>query len=160
MESKVVGLILDTSVLVTAERRGKSISQILTQLHASHGEVEAGLSVVTIAELTHGIERAALKEQRQRRQAFVDELIEDLPIHPVTTEVARLAGTLSGQRAGRGITLPFEDLLIGATALHLGFAVVTENIRHFEIIPGAMHSATLTVGLRDSYFVSLSVRTK
>jgi tRNA(fMet)-specific endonuclease VapC len=115
VESEFVGLILDTSVLVTAERRGRSITQILTQLHASQGEVEAGLSVVTIAEMTHGIERAKLEEQRRRRQAFVNELIEDLPVHPITTEIAKLAGTLSGQQAGRGIHLPFEDLLIGAT---------------------------------------------
>ena len=29
-----------------------------------------------------------------------------------------------------------EDLIIGATALHLGFDVVTRNLRHFQAIPG------------------------
>jgi predicted nucleic acid-binding protein len=29
----------------------------------------------------------------------------------------------------------FEDLLIGATALHLGCAVATLNVRHFRLIP-------------------------
>jgi predicted nucleic acid-binding protein len=28
------------------------------------------------------------------------------------------------------------DLLIGATALHFGFAVGTRNMRHFKMIPG------------------------
>ena len=42
---------------------------------------------------------------------------------------------VSGQRALRGVILPFADLLIGATALHHGCEVVTENIRHFEMIP-------------------------
>jgi hypothetical protein len=74
--------------------RGHSVRQIFAQLHAVHGEAEAGLAAVTLVELAHGIERAE-----------------------------------------RGVTLPFEDLLIGATALHLGFAVVTENIRHFAMIP-------------------------
>jgi predicted nucleic acid-binding protein len=30
----------------------------------------------------------------------------------------------------------FADLIIGATALHLGFDIVTLNVRHFEAIPG------------------------
>ena len=38
-------------------------------------------------------------------------------------------------RAERRITLPFEDLLIGATALQLGFALATHNARDFERIP-------------------------
>lgn len=28
------------------------------------------------------------------------------------------------------------DLLIGATALEIGYAVVTANVRHFQLIPG------------------------
>ena len=35
-----------------------------------------------------------------------------------------------------GVTIAFEDLLIAATALQLGFGVVTGDIRHFEQIPG------------------------
>jgi predicted nucleic acid-binding protein len=130
-----VGLILDTSTLVTAERRGHNVRDIFAQLRAAHGEVETGLAAVTLVELAHGIERAKLDTQRQRRQAFLDDLIADMTIHPLTAEIARLAGKLSGQEAERGITLPFEDLLIGATDLHLGFEVVTGNVRHFEMIP-------------------------
>ena len=59
-----------------------------------------------------------------------------MTVHPLTDEIAQRAGALSGQEAERGITLPFADLLIGATALHLGFEVVTDNARHFELIPG------------------------
>jgi tRNA(fMet)-specific endonuclease VapC len=36
----------------------------------------------------------------------------------------------------QGISIAFQDLLIGATALHLGFDVVTLNVRHFQKIPG------------------------
>ena len=100
-----------------------------------HGEAEAGLAAVTLVELAHGIERAKIETHRTRRQAFLDDLIADMTIYPLTAEIARLAGRISGQEAERGITLPFEDLLIGATAVHLGFAVVTENIRHFAMIP-------------------------
>jgi predicted nucleic acid-binding protein len=49
-----VGLILDSSVVIAGERRGHTVRQILEQLRAAHGEIEMGLSVVTIVELVHG----------------------------------------------------------------------------------------------------------
>lgn len=47
-----------------------------------------------------------------------------------------LAGRLDGEQAAKGIVIPFADLLIGATALSLGYSVLTTNIRHFRLIPG------------------------
>ena len=82
------------------------------------------------------IERAGTEERRQRRQAFVDELVRDVPVHPVTIETARIAGHIEGERAAQGVTIPFEDLLIAATALQLGFGVATTNARHFQAVPG------------------------
>jgi predicted nucleic acid-binding protein len=35
----------------------------------------------------------------------------------------------------KGIVIPFADLLIGGTALHFGYALVTSNVRHFQKIP-------------------------
>ena len=66
----------------------------------------------------------------------MDELIPDVPVHPVNLEVARLAGRIEGDQAAHGVTIAFEDLLIAATALQLGFGVVTGHVRHFEQIPG------------------------
>ena len=131
-----MGLILDSSVVIAGERRGHTVRQILEQFKADYGEIEIGVSVVTIVELTHGIQRAGTEERRQRRQAFVDELIRDVPVHPVTVETARLAGRIEGDRATQGINIAFEDLLIAATALQLGFGVATGNVRHFQVISG------------------------
>jgi tRNA(fMet)-specific endonuclease VapC len=131
-----VGLILDSSVIIKGERRGHSVHQILEQIHSTHGELDLGLSVITIVELTHGIQRAKDEQRRKRRQAFVDELIRDIPVHPVTVEIAKLAGQIDGQQADQGVTVAFEDLLIAATALQLAYGVATTNMRHFEVIPG------------------------
>lgn len=131
-----MGLILDSSVVIAGEPRGHTVRQILEQFKTGYGEVEIGLSVATVVELTHGIQRAGTEERRQRRQAFVDELIRDVPVHPVSIETAKLAGRIEGDQAAQGITIAFEDLLIAATAVQLGFGVVTGNIRHFDQIPG------------------------
>jgi tRNA(fMet)-specific endonuclease VapC len=136
VESARVGLILDSSVVIAAERRGHTIRQILGQFKTGYGEIEIGLSVVTIVELTHGVQRAITDEGRQRRQSFVDELIRDVPVHPVDIEIARLAGRIEGSPAAQGVTIAFEDLLIAATAMQLGCGVATGNFRHFEVVPG------------------------
>ena len=63
-----MGLILDSTVVITAERQGHTVRQILEQIRTAYGEAEIGLSVVTVVELTHGVYRAKLEERRQRRK--------------------------------------------------------------------------------------------
>jgi predicted nucleic acid-binding protein len=132
----LVGLILDSSIVIAAERRGHSVRQILEQIQASHGNIDIGLSVVTIAELIHGAYRAKTDSDKQRRLTFVGRLCSDVPVHPVTVEMARAVGRrIEGEQGGKGIAIPFEDLVIGVTALQLGFDVATLNVRHFQLIP-------------------------
>ena len=131
-----MGLILDSSIIVAAERRGNSVPQILEQVRAEYGEIEVGLSVVTVAELVHGAYRAKNDADRSRRLAFIEELCLDVPVYPLTLAIARSIGRMEGQQATRGIVLAFEDLAIGVTALELGFEVATLNVRHFRMIPG------------------------
>jgi predicted nucleic acid-binding protein len=136
VEPARVGVILDSSVLIAAERRGHSVRQILEQVQASQGETEIGLSVVTIAELIHGAYRAQTPAQQQQRLEFIERLCQDVPVHPMTLDIARLVGRIEGQQQAKGIQVAFEDLVIGATALHMNYAVVTLNVRHFRLIPG------------------------
>ena len=79
-----MGIILDTSVVVAAEREGHTITQILEQVRASQGDVEVGVSVVSVAELVHGAYRANTPERQIRRLAFIDRLVGDVAVHPVT----------------------------------------------------------------------------
>ena len=131
-----MGLILDSSIVIAAERRGHTVRQILEQIKAAYGEIDIGLSVVTIAELMHGAYRAKDEAQKRRRLAFIDRLCSDVLLHPVTVEVARRVGRIEGEQAAQGIVIAFEDLAIGVTALQLGFDVATLNLRHFQRIPG------------------------
>jgi predicted nucleic acid-binding protein len=131
-----MGLILDTSILIASERRGESIEDILRQVRTSQGDVDVALSAVSVVELTHGIYRAKSEAQRKRRRGFTEGVYQSLMVHPVSLEAAQLAGRIEGQQAAQGVAIAFEDLLIGATALHLGFDVATINVKHFQLIPG------------------------
>jgi tRNA(fMet)-specific endonuclease VapC len=136
VEPTGVGIILDSSVIIAAERRGHTVREILEQVKAARGEVEIGLSVVSIAELVHGAYRTKIEAQQRRRLDFIERLSNDLPVYPVTLDIARLAGRIEGQQQAKGIQFAFEDLLIGATALHLKYEVATLNSRDFRRIPG------------------------
>ena len=91
---------------------------------------------MTIAELMHGAYRAKSDADMRRRLAFIDHLCSDVPVYPVTVEIARRVGRIEGEQAAQGIVIAFEDLVIGVTALHLGLDLATLNVRHFQRIPG------------------------
>ncbi len=131
-----MGVILDSSILIAGERRNHSVSEILERVEVVCGKTTAALSAITAVELTHGIYRARIEADRKRREAFVEALFQSIAVHPLSLEVARLAGRIHGEQMGHGLSIDFPDLIIGATARYLGFDVVTLNVRHFQMIPG------------------------
>jgi predicted nucleic acid-binding protein len=131
-----LGLILDSSVLIAAERRGETVRQLIERLRSAYGDTLCALSVISMIELTHGIYRARSDADRIRRRAFAEELCRDMVMHPVSLSIARLTGRIEGEQAAKGISIAIDDLIIGATALHLGFDVATYNVKHFRLIPG------------------------
>jgi predicted nucleic acid-binding protein len=136
MAPAILGIVLDSSVLIAAERRNLRPDQAIYSVLQAVGEIPIVLSAVTVAEIGHGIYRANTPEIRARRRAFLDELKATVPIHPVTASTAEIAARVGGEQAAIGIVLPLADLLIGACALELGYAVGTGNIRDFGRIPG------------------------
>ena len=65
-----MGLILDSSVLIAAERQGKNARNVLTAIAANIGETEVGISAVTLIELAHGAARADTPQRRTKREQF------------------------------------------------------------------------------------------
>jgi predicted nucleic acid-binding protein len=109
---------------------------LVEAIQTAYGEIELSLSPVTVAELVHGIYRAKTPEVSRRRREYVDELVTLIPLRPITLQAAYMVGQIEGQEASRGNVLPFHDLLIAVAAIEQGYAVLTENLRHFEKIPG------------------------
>lgn len=131
-----MGLILDSSVIITAERAGNTVQQLIERIIQTTGDQDAALSAVGLTELIHGIYRAQTAAQRLRRESFLADALTSLVVYPYTKDTALLAGKLDGEQQSRGVVIPFPDLLIGATALSLGFTLLTANPRHFAMIPG------------------------
>ena len=69
-------------------------------------------------------------------EAFIDEMARDLAVHPVSSGDGPACRAHRWRAGGQRYLIAIEDLVIGATALHLGFDVATLNVRHFQVIPG------------------------
>ena len=136
MEAACLGVILDSSVVIEAERQHLNVAQFLKLIVQNIGEMEAALCAITVAELAHGIYRADTPERRERRRVFLDELKAAVPVYAITESTAELVGRIGAESSAIGVTIPFDDLLIGACALERGYAVTTRNLRHFQKIPG------------------------
>jgi tRNA(fMet)-specific endonuclease VapC len=130
-----MGLILDSSVLVAAERQGQTSRQILSEIARKVGDTEVAISVISLIELAHGAVRADRADRKARRQQFIQELLTAVPVHPVTVSIALRAGQIDGENQSKGVRIPLSDLLIGVTALEFGYDVATSNLRHFRLIP-------------------------
>jgi len=131
-----MGLILDSSVLIADKRQGQNARRMLATISGQAANTDIALSVVTLIELAHGAARADTAQRKAKREQFIQELLTALPIHPVTVPIAIRAGQIDGESQAKGVRLPISDLLIGITALELGYSVATANLRHFRMIPG------------------------
>lgn len=109
---------------------------MLSDIRALPGPEPAALSAISVIELEHGIWRAKTATQASARQKFMDDLFQAVPVYPLTFDIARLAARIGGEAQRKGLAIPFQDLVIGVTALQFNYAVATLNVRHFQTIPG------------------------
>ena len=130
-----MGLVLDSGVLIAAEREARPVSELLAILEHEHGETEIVFSSITVIELEHGLHRAQTAAQAQKRREYLDAVFAAIPVEPFTREMAQLAAKIDAEARQLGRVIPFSDLLIGATALHFGYSIGTRNLRHFRLIP-------------------------
>ncbi len=132
----MVGVVLDSSIPIRAERDGLRPKELLRKIQSVAPCEDVGLSAIGVTELIHGIYRAESVARADRRRRFLYSLIEDLPIFDYTFEVAQIAGRIDGEQTMQGNIIPFVDLMIGATALTRNYSVLTTNLKHFKQIPG------------------------
>lgn len=123
--------LIDTSALIELERRGQPLRALL----ASAPDETWAIAGITAAELLLGVERADSPARRGRRSMLVEEVLADLPVLPFDLPVTRVHARVAARLLAAGRVIGAHDLLIAATALAHGYAVLTHNLRHFERVP-------------------------
>lgn len=128
-----MALLIDSSVLITLERRMQTVGALA---QVAGRDEPVALAAITASELLVGAYRANNPRRRTRRQAFVEALLEVVPVLPFDTRVARIHAPIWAQLMAKGQSIGAHDLLIAATAIAYGYSVLTENVRDFGKVSG------------------------
>ena len=123
MASEQTRVLLDSSVLINLLRNRLEATRLVRDLIV-RGFILA-TSSVNIAEVYAGM--------RTGEEAATDELISGLECLPLTSEIARKAGNIVAIGRRKGRTHSLDDMMIAATAIESGCALLTDNRRDFEI---------------------------
>lgn len=129
-----MGQVIDTSVFVTMERRELGLASLLAASPVPGEEVF--LSSFTVSELLAGFHTAPLGSRRQQMEAFLEAILETIPILPFGLREARAYGLLWAQLLASGQKIKVFDALIAATALSNGHGIITEDLSRFQRVPG------------------------
>ena len=126
-----MGILIDSSVLVAAERGLLDLDRLLEL----HGEDTVALASISASELLHGLHR--LKGvRRARSEAFVERILATLPVIPFDVAAARVHAVLAADLRAKGTPVGAHDLLIAATAVLRGDTVATRDLRSFPKVQG------------------------
>jgi tRNA(fMet)-specific endonuclease VapC len=125
-----VALLIDTSVLVGLERTET------TESLAGIEDESTYISAISASELLHGVERATDEGRRAKRQAFVERVLDTIPVLPFDLDAARVHARIWARLLRRGEVIGAHDLIIAATALSRDLEVLTHNTREFSRVEG------------------------
>src|SRR5436309_345014 len=126
-----MGLIIDTGVFIRVERdRRAGVRSILP------AEAEIGISAITLSELYEGLEFASSEDRHRRRQNFIRSIESDVPVYDFDVTIARVHAKLRAGQRRRGKMIGAHDLIIAATAMSLGWDVLTYNSAEFRLVEG------------------------
>ncbi len=91
------------------------------------------VSSIVVHELDYGVYRSQRKEKNRQQ---LENFLEPLTILPFDRATAKLAGKIRAELSRNGLIISPMDILIAAHALYENAALVTNNIREFERVPG------------------------
>lgn len=125
-------ILVDTCVL-SEVRRPKANLRVRARFDRLPAE-SIYLSVVTIGELTKGIEKLRAGKKKSALKTWLDQLIASAGNHilPIDLETAALWGEVSAKAQSRGQQVPPLDGLIAATAIQHGLHLMTRNANDFK----------------------------
>jgi len=126
-----MAIILDADVII----RGEKGTFDLRGWVASRPDDAFEVAAITVAELWHGVERAA-GAHRAKRQQYLKAILASLPVIPYTEQTAYEHARIWAELQSSGKMIGFYDVIVAATALERGSDVATFNERHFTQIKG------------------------
>ncbi len=125
-----MGLILDSSVIIAAERGRFDLEGLLEAFR----DEPIRIAALTASELLYGWERAPAGKRRENRKRFVEALLKMLPAVEFDLDCARAHAHLWARLEEAGELIGAHDLLIAATCVRHGDKIATLNEKEFSRI--------------------------
>ena len=115
-------------VLIEAGRGRLDLEPHVTR----RADEESFLSVITASELLHGVRRAVRPDQRARRSAFVEGVLERLPLLEIDLATARAPPQVWSDLSEEGTLIGHQDLWLTGAGLATGTSLGTAHGRGIE----------------------------
>lgn len=100
---------------------------------ASHPVGDIGVSVITLAELEHGITKSS---RPARNRAALEQFVSPLEVASFDRDATAAYGRLRNLLEKKGQPIGSMDLLIAAHAISLDVRLITHNVKEFGKVPG------------------------
>jgi tRNA(fMet)-specific endonuclease VapC len=126
-----MAIILDADVIIRGEKGVFDFRKWL----ASRPDDDFEIAAVTVAELWHGVERAAGPHRLKRKQ-YLQPILASLPIVPYTERTAYEHARIWAELESTGKMIGYYDVIVAAIAAERGSQVATFNKRHFSLVEG------------------------
>lgn len=127
-----MGFLIDSNILIAGERQKINLPELISR----YEDEPIAISAISASELRHGIYRAQNNERAEQRRFFVEYILSTYDIIPFDLDAARQHAILWAKLQANGIMIGAHDLLIAATALAVGYGVITINTGEFTRVPG------------------------
>ena len=123
---------LDTNICIYVI---KHKPPVVLQRFRAHIKDGLCISSITLAELSHGVEKS---EQREKNTDALLHLVDVLKVVPFDNHTAYEYGKICAFLQRQGTPIGTMDMLIAAHARLHGFVLITNNVREFSRVPGLM----------------------
>ncbi|EMY70723.1 type II toxin-antitoxin system VapC family toxin [Leptospira vanthielii] len=120
--------LIDTDIIIYSLKGNEKVQNNLIEKK----NISKAISVITYGELIFGAKKS---KSREKNLATVYRIGELFPVIELTKGIVETFGEVKATLQKKGNTVDDFDILIGSTALFLNYTLVTNNEKHFSMIP-------------------------
>jgi len=117
-------IVVDTDIIIDFFRDLSPAADVFSELIP---QGKAAMTSISVFELYAGVEGA-------KRLKQIETLIQEIPVLPLNTVEAAMAGKIYTQLKSRGKLVGTHDILIAAICVANDLPIYTKNISHFSAI--------------------------
>jgi tRNA(fMet)-specific endonuclease VapC len=120
--------LIDTDIIIYSLKGNNNVQNNLLEKK----NISKAISVITYGELIFGAKKS---KSREKNLATVYRIGELFSVIELTKGIVETFGEVKASLQKKGKNVYDFDLLIGSTALFLNYTLVTNNEKHFSMIP-------------------------